>query len=280
MSNAPALVHSLLHSNMQRYKLFGVCWSRLLIGIGLVAALAVFLPETAQAQHIADRYRQARQLHLLDQLYAQRYEAAVPFPIHVLRVPNDTLFQSVARTSEPERSAFPIHRMRAVHRFEKEWLQDTFGDTEWSFLGPQPERTFFDTTRTVDLRARLQAHFDAPTYVLADNLQPNRDDFDQFAYWFVVNDSIPVVVSDANGPRDRGLIVATERRWRNVLPEVRQAVLAPLQETPDRAPYVDYFYDVIDGSWYRVGYDGTDFFMEPVPRRELTSGQRPPAPTP
>ena len=265
---------------MQRHRHPGVCLSRLLIGVGLVAALIAFFPEIGYAQHIGDRYRQARQLHLLDQLYPQRYEAAVPLSARTLPVATDTLFQSRVRSSEPEQPVFQVRQIRAVHRFEKEWLHDTFGDTEWSFLGPQPERTFFDTTRTVDLRARLQAHFDAPTYTLADDLQPNRDDFDQFAYWFVVNDSIPVVVSDANGPRDRGLIVSTERRWRSVLPEVRQAVLKPLKETPDRAPYVDYFYDTVDGRWYRVGYDGTDFFMEPVPRRELTPGRRPPAPTP
>lgn len=232
-------------------------------------------------QHIIDRYQQARQMHLLDQLYPHsRYQAARPQAPHPLPVVVDSLHRAPSRTAPPDANAFPVQRMRAAHRFEKEWLDKTFGDTEWSFLGPQPEPTFFDTTRTIDLRARLQAHFDAPTYTLADDLQPNRDDFGQFAYWFIVNDSIPVVVSDANGPRNRGLIVATERRWRDELLQVRAAVLAPLKETPDRAPYVDYFYDAVDGRWYRVGYNGVRFFMEPVARRQLTPGHRPAPPTP
>lgn len=238
---------------------------------------------TVQGQHIVDRYQQARQLRLLDQLYPQsRYQEAEPMALRMLALAVDSLHQTASAPppTAADSNAFPMERMRALRRFEKEWLEETFADTKWSFLGPQPRRTFFDTTRTIDLRARLEAHFDAPTYAVADDLEPNRDDFDQFAYWFVVNDSIPVVVSDANGPRDRGLIVATERRWRDVLPEVREAVLAPLRETPDRAPYVDYFYDAVDTRWYRVGYDGTDFFIEPVARRQLTRGRRPPTPTP
>jgi hypothetical protein len=234
-----------------------------------------------QGQHLIDRYQQARQLSLLDQFYPRsRYQAIRPQALHRLDVAVDSLHRTAPRPVTRAQDTFPVQRIRAAHRFEKEWLHDTFGDTEWSFLGPQPERTFFDTTRTVELRARLQAHFDAPTYTLADDLQPDRDDFDQFAYWFIVNDSIPVVVSDANGPRDRGLIVATERRWRSVLPEVRRNVLAPLKETPDRAPYVDYFYDDIDGRWYRVGFDGVHFFIKPIARRQLTPGRRPAPPTP
>jgi len=257
---------------------------RAVVGLLFIVLGISSIPAVVQGQHIIDRYQQARQLHLLDRLYPQsRYMQTRPRGLHRLSVAVDSLHRrsnTDAAAVEPDPEPFPVQKMRRAHRFEKEWLRDTFADTKWSFLGPQPERTFFDTTRTVDLRARLQAHFDDPTYVLADDLQPNRDDFDQFAYWFVVNDSIPVVVSDANGPRDRGLIVATERRWRNVLPAVRKAVLAPLQETPDRAPYVDYFYDTVDARWYRVGYDGDAFFMEPVARSQLTPGRRPPAPNP
>lgn len=251
------------------------------VAVLLVCVCASGVCTTAQAQHIIDRYQQARQLHLLDRLYPQsRYQSAQPRAPQALAVAVDSLHRAGEADTGASRPAFPVRRMRTVHRFEKAWLRKTFADVDWSFLGPQPELTFFDTTRTVDLRARLQAHFEAPTYTLADDLQPDRDDFGQFAYWFVVNDSIPVVVSDANGPRDRGLIVATERRWRNVLPAVREAVLAPLKETPDRAPYVDYFYDPVDGRWYRVGYNGERFFMESVARRRLTPGYRPDPPAP
>lgn len=246
---------------------------------GAVLCAMVHVPTTA-AQSLIERYKQTRQMQLLDQLYpTSPLQPPQSRPYQHIATALDSLFEE-AGAPVHEAPQFAVKRMRTAHRFEKGWLQETFSDTEWSFFGPQPQRTLLDTTRTVDLRARMQAHFGAPTYVLADDLQPNREDFDQFAYWFVVNDSIPVVVSDADGPRNRGVIVATERRWRSALPEVREAVLQPIRETPDRAPYVDYFYDRVDRRWYRAGYDGTQFFLEPVSRRALTPGRRPSPRTP
>lgn len=253
--------------------------SFVLVGSLILLFWGGYAPESS-AQTIIDRYQQTRQIQLLDRLYpASRLQPAIPKSYQRVPTALDSLY-APKKAPEPEPDVFPIDEIRTAHRFERSWLKETFADTQWSFLGPQPQRTLFDTTRTVDLRAQMQAHFGAPTYVIADDLEPNREDFDQFAYWFVVNDSIPVVITDANGPRDRGIIIATERRWRNVLPEVRDIVLAPLHETKDRDPYVDYYYDRVDRRWYRVGYDGDSFFMEHVARRTLTPGRRPPAPTP
>jgi hypothetical protein len=101
-----------------------------------------------------------------------------------------------------------------------------------------------------------------------------REDLVQFAYWFVVNDSIPVRVTDANGPSARGLIVSTDRAYRDRLRALRRALLDPLRRK-ERAPYVDYYYEDETRRWYRVGFDGTSFFREQITRRDIVRGRRP-----
>jgi hypothetical protein len=101
-----------------------------------------------------------------------------------------------------------------------------------------------------------------------------RDEPIQFEYWFVVNDSIPVRVSDVNGPVERGVIVSTDRAHREQLPALRAALFGPLRRA-ERAPYVDYYYEEETRRWYRVGYDGTRFFRERISRFDITPGRRP-----
>jgi len=80
---------------------------------------------------------------------------------------------------------------------------------------------------------------------------------------------------DVHGPYDRGLIVATDRRFRSELRAFRKALLAPILRTDEREPYVDYFYDTEIDTWYRTGYDGDDFFMESIRRSRIVPGRRP-----
>jgi hypothetical protein len=132
-----------------------------------------------------------------------------------------------------------------------------------------------DTTMTRVLRAKLQAHFGTPTQVLADfNLRKPRDEYVQFEYWLVVNDSIPVKITDANGALDRGLIVATSAAYRDHLFDLRQAILAPVVDA-EPAPYVDYYFETETRRWYRTGYDGQSYFLDPISRYRTTPGRRP-----
>lgn len=230
------------------------------------------------------RYRMAR-----FRLLAREFLAHMP--LRVLppeRVPTgiDSLYGSpdAEDTAEtgPEVPSFPIADVRTVRHLERSWYRNRFSDTKWAFFGSGTRLTFLDTTRTRDLRARLQAHFGEPTYTPAEaNLdrwgrQPDstRDDLVQFAYWFVVNDSIPVRVTDADGPTGRGLIVSTDRAYRDQLLGLRAALLQPLQRE-ERAPYVDYYYNDEAGHWYRVGFDGQSFFRKHISRRDIVRGRRP-----
>ncbi len=253
----------------------------LLVGWVLLVGSVESVPAAAQTagrddeDGLAERYRKAR-LETLARRYLQR-EGGLPVysPEH-LPTPTDTLAstgssRSAATADEP---SFVLRDVRSVRRLEQGWFQQRFADTEWAFLGETRRHTFLDTTRTVDLRARLQAQFGDPTRTLADSpLEKPPGERPQFEYWFVVNDSIPVQVMDAEGPTGRGLILTVERRYRDQLPALRDALLAPLRDS-EPAPYLDYYYDDRRERWYRTGFDGQAFVHEQISGTAVVPGQR------
>jgi len=253
-----------------------VCW-------GLLAAILLG-PDSARAQtnddagetSLVERYQKARYRALARRHLRQEGRFPV-YPPTEFSVPTDSLRpdQSGRASTTAQESSFPLHDVRPVRRQEKDWFRTRFADTKWTFLGETPHHTFLDTTRTPDLRARLQARFGNPTRTLADApLEKPPGERLQFEYWFVVNDSIPVQVTDVSGPKGRGLIVAAERPYRDRLQALRDTLLAaPLQHS-DRTPYVDYYYDEWRERWYRTGFDGQSFFLKQIPRTDVVAGQR------
>lgn len=224
---------------------------------------------------LVERYREAR-LRTLARRQLRQQGRLPPYPLEMLPTPNDSLAPTdpsrIDRASEE--SSFPLETVRAVRRLETDWFQDRFGETDWAFLGDTPGHTFLDTSRTPDLRARLQGKFGAPTRTLADApLEKPPKTPIQFEYWFVVNDSIPVQVMDPDGPKGRGLIVAVERSYREQLPALRDTLLVPLRRE-DRTPHVDYYYDERRERWYRTGFDGQSFFLKQIPGTDVVPGQR------
>jgi hypothetical protein len=136
--------------------------------------------------------------------------------------------------------------------------------------------TEIDTTRTLDLRSRLEARFGPPTITLADydSVQGMTvEDVVQFEYWLVVNDSIPVLVIDVNGPLGRGVVVATTAELRDKLDSIRYGLLQPLFDRPRRAPFVDYYLQADTRVWFVSGFDGASFFHRRIDRPNLKLGR-------
>ena len=239
-----------------------------------------------EAPRLIERYQQAR-YRALARRHLQQHGRLPVYPPERLPLPTDSLRPPRSAQSSTANTApsFPLHDVRRVRRLERDWFRTRFADTHWSFLGETGGYTFLDTTRTPALRARLQAAFGAPTQTIADRplKKPPRRTA-QFEYWFVVNDSIPVQVTDPLGPKGRGLIVAAARPYRARLRALRDALLAPLRDAR-RAPYADYFYDERRERWYRTGFDGQALFLEQIPAPRVVPGQRaslkpaPPAPS-
>lgn len=234
---------------------------------------------------LIDRYRTARYRLLAQQVASVgslRTLPPEPIPTTVDSLFTPPTARDTAIAADASQPAFRVDAVRSVHHMERAWFQEQYGGTEWSFLGAGPRLTFLDTTYTRALRARLETRFGEPTYTLAEvNLNAwratpdsSRDGLPQFAYWFVVNDSIPVRVTDVEGPTGRGVIVSTDRQYRDHLGALRDALLGSLRRE-ERAPYVDYYYDEATRRWYRVGFDGRSFFRERISRFDIVRGQRP-----
>jgi hypothetical protein len=228
-----------------------------------------------EAPSLIERYRQTR-YRALARRHLQRHGRLPVYPPERLPLPTDSLRppRSAQSPTADTAPSFPLRDVRRVRRLERAWFRARFADTHWSFLGDAGTHTWPDTTRTLTLRARLQATFGAPTQTIADRplKKPPRRTA-QFEYWFVVNDSIPVQVTDPRGPKGRGLIVAAARPYRARLRALRDTLLAPLRNAR-RAPYADYFYDERRERWYRTGFDGQALFLEQIPATRVVPGQR------
>lgn len=235
---------------------------------------------------LAERYRAARFQALVQEYLTGKRSLSIR-PPRSLPVRFDPLLggkemQDTTATEGETEPGFPIDDVRHVRDLERSWFREKYSEVEWAFLGAGTRLTVFDTTQTRDLRARLQAQFGDPTRTMAEVYSnkwrrapdSTREEPIQFAYWFIVNDSIPVRVLDVNGPWERGVIVSTDRTHREQLYALRAALLRPLRSST-RAPYVDYYYEEETGRWYRVGFDGTDFFSERVSRYDIIPGRRP-----
>jgi hypothetical protein len=137
---------------------------------------------------------------------------------------------------------------------------DRFRETFWR--ASDPRRLAIDTTATPTVRGLLQNVFGRPTRN-ADALRQvgyTGNEFVQFEYWFVVNDSIPVLLLDLDGPFGRGLLLAGSEEFAAALPDLKADLSRQLFAAPGPDPFVDYYHSFDRRQWYRTGYNGTEFF--------------------
>lgn len=167
--------------------------------------------------------------------------------------------------------AFNLFKIRRIPKLGRTWFSEHYGDSEWVFLGSN-YLSPVDTTFTWKLRALLQAEHGSPTQTLTDlghwkDLES--EDFIQFEYWFVINNEVPLLVVDTNGPFERGIVVATDATYAGDLEAIRNAVFEPLLNEGEMSPYVDYYYDEEYETWYRTGYDGEELFVTKIKSSQI-----------
>ena len=258
-------------------------WTHLLpVAVVLLLTSGAASPVAAQqsptpSEVLIQRYQAARHRVLVQRIVQRGHRGVRPLPPVLLPVASDSLLRPhvPGASSAADAPAFAVRHVRKARKLERQWFRDTFRNTPWAFFGSSRRFAFVDTTHTRDLRARLETRYGPPTQTLGDfDLRSSREEYIQFEYWFVVNDTIPVVVTDVGGPLERGLIVSTDAAYRNHLPALRQHLLHPLNDTK-RSVYVDYYYDTVQRRWYRTGFNGRTFFRERVYRSQLVPGRRP-----
>jgi len=238
--------------------------------------LAASVPHDSVAQDIVEVYRTQR-FRVISSRVAARQRPITPRQPNDLPVSLDTLalWQALQNRStdqgEPSSPPIIVERWTRTPKLLQNWFVRRFGSGSWVYLGANRLEPL-DTTRTQELRAGLQGHFGKPTVVLADErgkAELAERNVTQFQYWFALNDSIPLLVMDVNGPFERGLVVATDEVYGALLPAIKKAFLDRLISDPARDAYVDYYIDVDTGQWFMTGYDGRDYVLRPIDRPDL-----------
>ncbi|PIQ63588.1 MAG: hypothetical protein COV99_01660 [Bacteroidetes bacterium CG12_big_fil_rev_8_21_14_0_65_60_17] len=237
---------------------------------------------TAQRQSTSELlslYLKERAFELAARDVMRRGGRVRPMPLARLRPRNDRIGQWMKvlyPESEPriDTTSFIVESLQPIKRIRRPVHEALFTRTAWAFAGSQ-SRSPLDTLQTRDIRSRMQAHFGSPSRLVIDmdsvEALPAAEVI-QFEYWFVVNDSIPVMVVDVNGPWDRGIIVAAPAALRSEIRSLKRALLDPVLRSSKRDPWADYYYNAVQRIWYITGYDGAMFFDKRIGRPDAGLG--------
>lgn len=156
-----------------------------------------------------------------------------------------------------------------VEPSDKSEFQEQFSDISWTGQGLYNPTTI-DRIPTVELRSRLQAAFGEPTQTIEDlintsNFRPAKAV--QFEYWFIIDDEIPMMILDLDGPFENGLVYVGSSRYIDLMPQIKRTLNRKLMdEAEELAPYSDYFYSPERDQWYLVEYEDGEFNQESIDR--------------
>jgi len=147
-------------------------------------------------------------------------------------------------------------KIRVIGPDSTGWYMKRFDDLHWDSDG-FTDRVELDGRQTNEIRARLQKVYGEPTRTLEDNIRLfglNVNTAIQFEYWFVVNDSIPLMVIDVGGPFFEGLAYSIARGHRGQMHEIKKVLSDKLMSLgrDELANYADYYYSINHRQWYLV----------------------------
>ena len=124
-----------------------------------------------------------------------------------------------------------------------------------------------DSIQTNKLRARLQAAFGEPTKTIEDLIDGPRfrpGEAIQFEYWFTVDDSIPFMVLDIDGPFGEGLVYGGASKYIDLMPQIKRTFSKKLMNVDSPAQYQDYFYSPERDQWFKVEYKNGEYSTEKI----------------
>lgn len=144
---------------------------------------------------------------------------------------------------------------------KKAWFSNEFEDVNWTGEGFY-DRTVLDERQTNEIRARLQEVYGDPTKTIGDLI--NNEDFRpaqaiQFEYWFVIDDSIPMMILDIDGPFGRGLVYAGASKYIDLMPQIKRYFAKEMMAVKELPSYQDYYYSVERRQWFNVTHDNGAF---------------------
>jgi len=165
---------------------------------------------------------------------------------------------------------FEDPEIRKISKSERSEFQSRFAQIKWTGQGLYNPTTI-DRIPTVELRARLQSTFGDPTQTIGDlineNFRPGKAV--QFEYWFVIDDEIPMMILDLDGPFENGLVYVGASQYVDMMPQVKRTLTRMLMEENNLAEFSDYFYSPEREQWYRVEYNDDEFVREPIDKPSI-----------
>jgi hypothetical protein len=171
-----------------------------------------------------------------------------------------TAGSAFAQFEEPE--------IRAISKSERNTFQQMFNGIAWTGQGLYNPTTI-DRLPTIELRARLQAVFGSPTQKIEDlineNFRPGKAI--QFEYWFIIDDEIPLMILDLDGPFENGLVYVGASRYVDLMPQIKRTLTRKLLNNDlELASFSDHFYSPEREQWYLVEYKDGEFSRTPIER--------------
>ncbi|MCH8548807.1 MAG: hypothetical protein LAT80_08015 [Balneolaceae bacterium] len=159
--------------------------------------------------------------------------------------------------------------IRKVEKSERAQFERQFANINWTGQGLYNPTTI-DRIPTVELRSRLQAKFGEPTQTIDDLIVGGNFRMAQavqFEYWFIIDDEIPMMILDLDGPFENGLVYVGASRYIDMMPQVKRTLNRMLMnEVSELASFSDYFYSPERDQWYRVEYKDGEFSHETINR--------------
>lgn len=161
--------------------------------------------------------------------------------------------QSVAQFSEPE--------FEKVTEEKWGWFMNKIENVKLTGQGLY-DKQGIDSMATSKIRARLQAVFGEPTKTLEDLINGPKfrpGEAIQFEYWFTVDDSIPFMILDVDGPFGEGLVYGGASKYIDLMPQIKRTFSRKLMEVEEPAPFQDYFYSPEREQWFNVTYKDGEY---------------------
>lgn len=181
--------------------------------------------------------------------------------VSVLMIPSEN-----AKAQQTD--AFTEAEIVKIERVDAATFERRFRNTRWTGQGMQGI-TDIDRIPSMELRARLQTVFGAPTRTLDDlAFRPNfrMAEAIQYEYWFIVNDRYPMMILDIDGPFARGLVYAVSVSYIDLMPQIKRALSRMLMEPTQLSDFSDIFYSPERGNWYEISFRNGEFSYVEVPR--------------
>lgn len=154
---------------------------------------------------------------------------------------------------------------KVPHSQREEFLR-RFSEIKWTGQGLY-QQTRIDNAETSEVRARLQSRYGDPTQKLEDLIDTKGfrpAEAIQFEYWFTVDDSIPMMVLDVDGPFGNGLVYGGASRYVDLMPQIKRTFSQKLMDVENPASYQDYFYSPEREQWFDVRYESGEHIARKI----------------